>query len=225
MVNTFTVQTPFALAAVPGEISTALAAFYTATGTDQVNPLSYYLGNKLSRAADACRVRLFNVSSSLDGSAHGPSYFEDTFTLGAPSASNCLPPEVALVATIYGAGRESVSPEVADNADPSGFDDADSLRDRPMQRRTGRIYLGPFTLNAFDGATAGPNDDVRQDLAYAFRNLQNALEARSTGPYMLSVWSRKNQSIYNAYSVSVDNAFDTQRRRGFKPTASFRVDF
>lgn len=218
IVNTFTIGTPLAVSTDPGDITTALTFFYNGAAANQDNPLAWYLSAQVSRAALGSKIALYNVTNHLDGSPHGPPYFEDSFTLGAANSNAVLPTEVALVATLLGQGRGDVSPEVPDDADPSGVNDPGIERDRPMQRRTGRIYLGPLGLAGYDSGDGRPTLLSRQDILDAMTGLNTALLGRPSGPYRLVVWSRANAATYPVQSCFVDNAYDTQRRRGLRPT-------
>jgi hypothetical protein len=135
------------------------------------------------------------------------------FTLDPPTEAAQLPSEVAMCVTIIGQGRDQVSPEVADNLDPSGVDDADIARDRPMQRRTGRIYVGDFSIGAV-GSDGRPTSALRSRLLAGAAALDAELELVGCS---LAVWSRKNATMYEAVGAFVDDAFDTQRRRGLAP--------
>ena len=67
-----------------------------------------------------------------------------------------------------------------------------------------------------------PSADV-QDLAIsAVMTLDDALRAIDPD-YDLGVWSRADARLTAISHVSVDDAWDTQRRRGVDPTARRRV--
>lgn len=208
-VNTLTVTHGGDQPAVPGEISTSINGFYDAIGP--------YLSSCVSRVAGTSTVDLFDIADHLDGSPHGSPYFSDSFAPTAATGADSLPWEVALAITLHGAGRSTALVEVPDDGDIAGPDPG-TARDRPKQRRTGRIYVGPFHTSVLDGTGAGrPWATFLSDLEDAFLDLCNAIKA-ITGGGELGVWSRANESVYALEAFSVDNAFDTQRRRGIAPS-------
>lgn len=102
-----------------------------------------------------------------------------------------LPAEVALVGSFYGT--------------------------RNIPRRRGRVYVGPLNLNALSTVPlvgdAGPSDGLVRDLRSAMQGL-----AQDTSVEWC-VASRKDGALYTVTNGWVDNAFDTQRRRGGAPTS------
>lgn len=91
-------------------------------------------------------------------------------------------------------------------------------------RRRGRIYIGP--LNTATGSITPPGDS-RPAPAFVNRLL---LSAQTTwgdladAGFVWSVFSPTNDDAVGIVSFSVDNAFDTQRRRGFAPTSVTTID-
>lgn len=91
-------------------------------------------------------------------------------------------------------------------------------------RRRGRLYLGPFSNRALSGDTAGggqspsrPNTGLTSAIAATF----NALREELTGLGWTWVIRSTVPSVNYVPVVGgwVDNAWDTQRRRGVDPTA------
>lgn len=85
------------------------------------------------------------------------------------------------------------------------------------RRRRGRIYLGPFSSRILDDAAgnqARPLAAWRTATAAAASTLKLAGNADS----YWSVWSETDGANYKVENGWVDNAFDTQRRRGINPT-------
>lgn len=186
-----------------------------AVGASQ--PLCRYISQSRSRAADKAQVRLYDLNGHLDGSPHGSPFAVDHFQLGAPEAGIAsFPNEVAMVCTLEAVGRTAAPVEVPDGADP-GVE-----VDRPKQRRTGRLFFGPLLANTgvLDGGDLRPNTQAMTDLAAHTIALDVALFGIVTTDVLgLGIWSRVDASMYELASVFVDNAFDTQRRRGAKPFA------
>lgn len=116
-------------------------------------------------------------------------YFH-TWTVGGTSS---LPTEVALCLSY--------------NAQPiSGL---------PQARRRGRVFLGPFlTTNT---AQARPNSALITSVLAAASQLLAASQASVTWQWV--VYSRRNEAGADVVGGWVDNAWDTQRRRGVKSTA------
>lgn len=92
---------------------------------------------------------------------------------------------------------------------------------RPRAHVRGRIFLGPLnttplTVDATTGRTL-ISSGVRTTITTA------AAALRSAGDVTWSVWSRRDKAFYAVTVGWVDNAFDTQRRRG--PAATARTTF
>jgi hypothetical protein len=121
---------------------------------------------------------------------------EVSWTLGAKSGSAGvdLPTEVALCASFY------------------------ATINRP--RRRGRVYVGPFHAGSVqaEGGDGRPSNALRLNLLEAAAWL--ALES---GTCQLAVLSRADGVARAVTHGWVDNAFDTQRRRGLKST--LRTEF
>lgn len=132
---------------------------------------------------------------------------DDTFSF-VPATASSYPPEVALCLSYQG--------EIVSGA--------------PIARRRGRIYIGPVAASAgeISGARTQPNSTFRANLASAATAL-----AGITGPpdALWSVfspttagpppWSESvlENSFFPILSGWIDNAWDTQRRRGQAATA------
>ncbi len=79
--------------------------------------------------------------------------------------------------------------------------------------KRGRVYIGPFAASALGGER--PSDGTITSL------LNWAAAIKAAGAGSVSNWvqhSRKNGSYNAVTNWYVDNAWDTQRRRGAKPT-------
>lgn len=184
------------------EISGPLDNFY--------DGFSGTLSNSLARGAASIEMKFYDVTAHLDGSPHGSPVATDLGSLtGAAASPTDMPSEVAFVVTLRGDGAA----EAAVSA-PDGPDGGTAL-DRPKQRRTGRLYFGPWTI--VDLTTLGrPSATLRTGMRNSMATLQTALAANG---HSVAVWSRKNASFYELVSVETDDAWDTQRRRGVAPTS------
>jgi len=127
--------------------------------------------------------------------------FEQSFTF--VPATTAFPGEVALVISFEGASEPGVN----------------------MRRRRGRIYLGPLATGAASGTYTA---DVRP-LASRMNETVSSFVTMATGsngaarlaifsPTTLSGGGSVDQAWTDAVAVWVDDAFDTQRRRGARAT-------
>jgi hypothetical protein len=117
---------------------------------------------------------------------------------------------MALAITLEAIGREDAAVEASGGAS------------RPKQRRTGRVYVGP--LNTIASATTGtsrPTAGIITHFLEAVDVLNADLISLSNGE-ALGVWSRSDATVRALEAVSIDNAWDTQRRRGVAATARTR---
>lgn len=203
-------------------VADAVNSIYNQTkGSTVAGDLAEVMSLTRTRATDACVVRFYDVTAHLDGSPHGSPYAVRTFTLDAAAGGSVsLPDEVAIVATLEAANRADQVVEAPDGADIG------SLVDRPRQRYTGRVYLGPWTTNAIRNVSPfdRPSDITMERIRLAMKEFAEDLEAINA-TYVLSVWSRQDQVMRRVDAVSTDNAWDTQRRRGNAPSARVRLEF
>ena len=190
------------------------------SGAGQVAALGTYLSPELTRAANAASVKQYDITGHLDGSPHGSPVQIDTFTLVA-SGGSAFPSEVAMCVTLEASGRAAQQAETADGADPG------TALDRPRQRYTGRVYLGPLTsdTDAVDANNAmRPTATFRADILERFKQTQIALLDYIPNDFVMCVWSRSDEILRPVGSIAVDDAFDTQRRRGVAPLTRSRVN-
>lgn len=181
--------------------------------------LAAFIGASRTRATNGCSIKCYDIGGHLDGSPFGSPYRVDTFTLAGADGSANLPEEVAAVITMRASGWDTALVEAPDGADPG------SAKDRPRQRHSGRVFLGPLKASTLttDGTTgvtrfasSGAGTFLQQVLAAVDRLNTGVVEEVSEG---LGVWSRVDGVVRQAVRVEMDNAFDTQRRRGPRATA------
>lgn len=148
-------------------------------------------------------------------SGGSPLAVDDWLAMTASSFDQGLPSEVALCLS-YAADLTGILEEAPDDAD------ADSAPERPRARRRGRIYVGPLILTC---ATATepvrPIDTMRNDLlglAVALGNPTNATLTAVATKWVVHSDPGFGGANYEIVTAWVDNAFDTQRRRGVKAT-------
>jgi hypothetical protein len=118
----------------------------------------------------------------------------DTFNFTTAPSNAPLPTEVALVVSFQG-GQSS---------------------GQPQARRRGRIFFGPMNTQAVDG-TAFVAAATRTAAVNAWGVLLDASQAATEWKW--SVFSTVNGTGVEVQNGWVDNAFDTQRRRGRRTTA------
>lgn len=193
--------------------------YVSAMGTNTV-PIGGRLSGVLSRSTDDSKVQIYDLDGHLDGSPHGSPIYEDLFTLPPASATTDLPEEVSIAVRLEAIGRADAPVEEQDGSD------ADLTPDRPKQRHTGRIYFGPLTTECLEARTTGFPTRVDNVIAGLFAEAVGALaditfQAALGTSARLGVWSRKDQRVTALERVYVDDAFDTQRRRGPSPSASY----
>lgn len=216
--NAFAIKSPASpTSSQQTAVATAVSAFYNAVGPTVGEAVGYRMSKSISRAANACLVKVYDLDGHLDGSPHGSPLSTYSFTLTAAGAAVGLPSEVACVLRLEAVGRSSAPTESADGSD------AGVTPDRPKQRRTGRVYIGPLTADAISVVSNVPriNTSFRDSLLDSGERLADAIGAIGTG-WTLGVWSRSDATIRDVDYVAVDDAFDTQRRRGEKPTGITR---
>lgn len=188
--------------------------------------IAQFLSPVISRVTNACHARMYDLDDGAGGIKDvltpgvilGSPIAETAWTLNAAGGTeNPLPNEVAMVCTLNALGRDAAAVEIPDTGDPG------SEPDRPKQRRTGRVYIGPLNFTAQTAASSQPipvdlfEDTVRGAIINADEWLRTASDTGPAGN-RLGVWSRKDRIVRGLEAVTTDNAWDTVRRRGRGPT-------
>lgn len=211
VVNTFTfaAETDMTSANIAA-ITTAIEQFFTATPTDgtAVGAPGILLSPTLSRTVKPI-VRHYNADGHLAGtSSLGSPVAQQQWTgnLPAPLSGGPMPSEVAIALSFHAAF--GTDPEFAGTT-------------RPRSSDRGRVFIGPLVMSSLivgdDSTTHRPlvKPNVRAAL---LSNAQSYLQVSGGGLLGLQVWSRKNARVRPVVGFSVDDAFDTQRRRGERAT-------
>lgn len=196
-------------------ITDALLDFYLAVPTGGLQPLKDLFSPEVSTSANLFVIKAYNATGHLSGNTSmGAPVRIAEHTFIAPSGANPgLPAEVAVCVTLETATRAQEAVEEADGGDPG------IAPDRPMQRHTGRIFLGPLNtlcLEAVDGIVR-PDEQILDTARLAVDQLDSDVFTQAGGA-QLAVWSRVDATMRPVEFVSVDNAFDTIRSRGAGPT-------
>lgn len=178
--------------ATVADVHADIIDFYNGTHSPATSPLRLYLSNKLSRGAGVASVRSYDLADPTPR----PVLRTDFFTLGAGEAGDFgLPDEVALVGSFYGIPPTGENPQSYKN----------------------RIYVGPFNE---EGTLAGPPSRPSAALVQTVLEGLKKLAANATAHGWF--WEVYSGTLNNAELVVggwVDNAWDTQRRRGILPSA------
>jgi hypothetical protein len=191
------------------EGSTGLVqSFYTDTPAGSTTSLNVWLGNCFDRGSNKCQIEYYDISAHLDGSAHGSPILTTQWTLGgAPLSATDLPSEAAVVATIHDVFWGASAVEAGTT--------------RPKSRHAGRLYIGPFCTTAV--AMVGNEARVLSNLTDLIARNCRDLIAHAAGIGTATSWSHWSRTLAATFAVvggHVDNAFDTQRRRGVAATTS-----
>jgi len=133
--------------------------------------------------------------SALPGTPPNYPFEEDTFNLAVAPSATALPSEVALVLSFQGVRA-------------AGF---------PQNRRRGRIYIGPCSASI--NSNARPSGAAIGQLATAGATFKSNIEAVTGGAHSWSIWSPTSGEGVHVDNGWVDNAWDTQRRRGVAVTS------
>lgn len=136
------------------------------------------------------------------------------FTLGAIGNNpEAIPAEVAIVLSLRSETRASELTEAPN-------DDEDAVPDRPKARHTGRLFIGPLCRMAL-GASVENEIRVAANLRTVLAEGASVLQAdAAVGEAEWCIWSRADGVLRPVHEVVVDDAFDTQRRRGLRATTS-----
>jgi hypothetical protein len=203
VVNTFTFEVPGDFWSAPDHTNAliALDTFYNAINGSATQKIATYLSPALSRSTGAT-VRSYDVTNDLGGTPVGsPLAVGNLSPLGAPLSANALPSEVACCLSFR--QTYDVDVEFAPGA-------------RPRARDRGRVFIGPLVQGAVAMATparARPADALQEALVESGRILMQNTDVNWV------VWSRKLARVRPVLQVWADDAFDTVRRRGERPTA------
>lgn len=158
-------------------------------GANPIGAIGSYLSPWVQRAYE---LRAYDMDIPKD--TRVPTV--ESRTLGAPFGGG-LPEEVACCITLHAAVPPALS-----------------------RRRTGRLYIGPLaTAAGADGSTTGPSRPAAGFMA----DLAAAAVRLTTTDAFATRWSiRSTRPLENYNPVAsgfVDNAWDTQRRRGPVPSS------
>jgi hypothetical protein len=116
----------------------------------------------------------------------------------------------------FGSGTVNLPDEVACCLSYS----ADPVSGIPIARRRGRVFIGPLCANVLGGSSL--NTESVPDSGFISTVTKAAGDLASIALAAGYVWSVFSPTLNAAAPISsawVDNAWDTQRRRGNRPTS------
>lgn len=174
-------------------IHAALVNFYNdLTVPASTFPICTFINDQISRTSGACETRIYD--GSVAPNLRTPTI--TTWTLGAVGNTTSYPAEVAACLSF----KNTVSVGT------------------PEPRRRGRVFIGPLNSDAVGAESAG---DPRPDSTFVSRLLDagERLHDDLAPDIAWVVYSPSGNFMLPVTDLWVDNAFDTQRRRGAKATA------
>lgn len=181
--------------------------------TDTHADIASYISGTVSRASNAHAINFYDLTGHLDGSAAGSPIHVVPWTLDAATSVMNFPGEVAIRQTVNADGYADV-PETAVNPSPP------PVTIRPRARYRGGFYLGPLNVSCTvtSAGTTEPrvNTDFLDDADGAWFRFMD----ERGGDF--AVWSRADADLKLVAPdglITVDNAFDTIRKRGQRSTA------
>lgn len=165
-------------------LTSSISVLYNYVADGAGHGPSWYLSELISREEDGCHMRFFNM---LDPEPR-PLRAETDWGLTETGTGAGLPPEVALCSSFKAAGAST-------------------------PRTRGRIYYGPFNERALSESGVGsPSQGLIDALAAAADFFQG--EGGEAEDYQWMIYSPTGGLYHIVNDGWVDNAFDTQRRRG-----------
>jgi hypothetical protein len=186
VINTFHFTAANVLPATLDEIVNRLGAFYTAIPPAGSAPVAGFMAQTLKTTGHT--VRIYDATFTPSG---GPLRTAALPTFVLSGSASSLPAEVALCLSFK------------TNSNLNGS----------VARRRGRVYIGPLSISAVVANAAG---DSRPSTNFINNLVRAGLQlATSNGAAQWVVWSEVTNATSGPVSdLWVDDAWDTQRRRG-----------
>jgi hypothetical protein len=196
------------VASEAADIATMLKSFYNDTFESASTDVANYIGRQISRAANVCKVVVYHKDDFDRDTLFGSPDHTLSFTLDPAQASTTeFPSEVAICCSFHG--------DLTDVPETVGTPPNVT---RPAARRRGRLYIGPLNSAASAGGGATPDPltsaNVQNALGRALRMLRS-----DDSPTRWGIWSKADEEFYEIEGGYIDQAFDTQRRRGVASSA------
>jgi hypothetical protein len=190
VVNTFAFGTPTVGAPTPGELASISNSLIDFYNGVGVSTrtLASYMSVLVHQGALKHQIRLYDEAAPLGS----PPVFSQQFTLAA-IGNIPLPAEVSMCLSFRAAPQPPV----------------------PPSRLRGRIYFPLLSTEALGLVSSG---DARPSVTFQNTLADAGLRLATAVGHDWSVWSRANGIFNPVVDMYVDNAFDTQRRRGAVPS-------
>lgn len=172
-------------------LNTMVTQFYTAPPAS-VDSVAHWIGRSVNRGTDACSVKVYDLGTTPP---RVPVVFPMSFPSFAGSADDSLPREVALCLSFKAVTK-------------------------PGPRGRGRVYIGPLRkVCCVDGTGFAPmpTNAIQETLTACALRLLDASAAAGL-PWQVNSKMDTAQHMHTVTSWWIDNEFDTQRRRGLRPT-------
>jgi hypothetical protein len=216
--------------AMYANIEGRIMAFYTDQQPGQVAGLASYFSKEAARITGGVSLKSY-LLPGVPGDVGSPDHMSN-YTLTDVGGGQELPAEVACCLSYHGnlvdiPNRAGADTPIAtpDAAVDMGAPATHPGRIRLAERHRGRLFLGPLNTTA---CQVGPGGAGRQRPGAVFLN-DVKLAAAGVNADLTSlgaewiVFSRRDWAGYPVVGGFIDDAFDTQRRRGAK--AATRVTF
>lgn len=198
------------LSATAALLAAHVEAAYTDDQPGAIQPMAAWLAQCIRGGASP-------ITKIYGGPTGGSPIFTDEWdSFPAGLDMNSFPSEVAYVLSFAG-DLTGVPEEAADGID------AGTAPDRPAMRRRGRIFIGPISPAAGGSVVNRPQTGIK-DSALGFAGLLGDFDAPLTalGARWI-VYSPTDGLGHPVVTARVDDAWDTQRRRGVAATERFSV--
>lgn len=181
-------------------LAQAVEDYLGAPPPPHINTIATLLGPGISRAVGDTKMSLYRIPVSK--ALSGPPFAVRSLTLPGNPPTTGMPGEVAIVQTYHG--------------DLSGIPEKGPNNTRPAANRRGRFYLGPLAGNVMTIDSSTGRVKVLLDVLGLMNDAAGnylKLSAQASS-WTWSVFSRTLWQAFEVRGVAVDDAFDTQRRRG-----------
>lgn len=191
---------------------------FNVVGSGASLPIASYLHPALDGGTNHCTIKVYDITSHLDGSNIGAPVASGSWTLAAPSGE-AMPEGLAAVVSYradYGTDVEFSGPR----AEGAGGT-------RPRSRDRNRHYFGPLNTRGFvQPSTANRvtfSASMINDLLADTKQVEVIVDTGFGGvpglpdQWNLQVWSRKGAAVKPVAEYWMDDRPDYQRRRSDAP--------
>lgn len=192
-------------------LAAAMEQWLTTAAPPSTDSMQNLLGPTIARAGAIALMKLYAIAKDRVQVLGPPFSVRNLAMTGVPPTDG-LPSEVAACLTYF--------------ADLTGVPERGPNNTRPASSRRGRFYWGPLgTAHVVDPATGvvsigAPGRNIMLDSARTYLFGQ-----ASAASWRWVVFSKTLWEVFDVAGCAVDDAFDTQRRRGEKPTVRVKSIF